>query len=391
MRSSDLQVHQYDSIAQVDAALWEDLWLRDRRAHIYQKYDWYRTWEEQFAPAEPVRILIVRSGERAVGAAALMVHRQCRWGVARRRILTFLSSHSSAYPLDQGPLLDPACEEEVLEVLARHILGMKGYAAFQCELFEAGSPADRLLDAVARRTGREAHRREVTRSHLVDLALDYEAFIQGLGSRTRRNVRNYSKKFFEGGADRAVTVARTPGEMRELLAAMRRQKRDRFEELGAQSNLDEERLSGFLDSLAERLQPKGWMHGVVAQMGDAIAATQLFFLDEHGHAYSYNSSFDPEFKELRLHYLVEAERFKEAIARGYGRMDLSTGHDEHKRHWSGGQTRALLEGWVIVRPLGNACYWLWEQARERLRRPSDAGAGSGLSPSDPQPAAEERQ
>lgn len=359
---------------------YEKLWSRDPRAQVYQSEAWMTAWERHFAPGR-VRVIALEARGGLVGALPVVALDRWREGQFRGRVLTIASSCSAAYPLDLGPLIDPAWRDGVLEALAEALLGLareEGADGILFELYAADSAAAELLARVATRARRPAVCRAVAESHLAQLAPTYEAFVEGLGSRTRRNVRAYAKKFYEAGAAHRVVAADSAADFARLLEVMAEQKAKRFAELGKDSNLGEERLNAFLNEALPALHAQGRLTGLMAMVGERVGGTQLYLHDAHGHAYSYNSSFDMEFKELRLHYILETERFKRAIEAGYRMMDLSTGHAEHKQHWTNGLQRELFEGAVLLTARGRVANWCLDRMRDwKARRAAEVQGEAG--------------
>ncbi len=361
--------HAMDSIAEES---WQDLWECAVDSNVYQTYDWYRSFERHFGLAGKIQLILVRQGERLVGACPLMFVRQQRFGIFRHRILTFLSSFSPAYPLDQGPLIArDADQAAVLGAMARAITRLAGISTIEFELCEPGSLASQLLQRVAEILDHRVSRVAAIESHQVDLPGDLETLIGSLGGRTRRNVRHTCRKFETLGQTREHRQVQTMDELLEMLATMRTQKRERFDSTGRHSTFEDDRFDAFLHEVALALWRRGRLIGLVARVDGRIVATQLIFKDEHQHIYSYNSSSDPEFTQHRLHYLLSIRRFEEAIRLGYRRIDLSTGHAAHKEHWSRGNTRTLWQSRVVLRPEAELLWRLKEKLahwhHERVR------------------------
>jgi CelD/BcsL family acetyltransferase involved in cellulose biosynthesis len=363
------------SLSALPVDAWDSLWQADPDAHVYLSLPWLTAWERHYAPGQLRLLLAETAAGKLVGALPLYVARRWHAGRVRGRLLTMAGSCSPAYPLDMQPLLAPDFAEQTMAALANALAAQQGADAILFELYAAGSRAEQLLQRVAQTLNRPQLCHSVEFSHLVQLAPTYEAFLESLGARTRRNVRAYAKKFYEAGPQNTLESAETPEAFRALLQAMAAQKARRFAELGQTSNFDEARLTAFLDDALPALHAAGLLTGLMALVDGRIGATQLYLHDAHGHAYSYNSSFDPDFKELRLHYLLETERFRRAIDAGYPMMDLSTGHGEHKQHWTGGRQRELFEGAVLLTLRGRLVHRLGEWARQwKARRAAAASA-----------------
>ena len=361
-----LEVTIHDTFKTVPADEWENLWKRTPQAHVYQTWCWYATWARHFAKPGCIRVLLVHDGGRLVGSAPLYIYTQSFYGFFRRKVLTFLSSYSPVYPLDQGPLIEVEALDKVLATLADRIIKLRGFDVISFELFAPESPTHLLIEELAHRCGRRVDYRACATSHVVELAPAYEDFISTLGSTTRKNIRKYSNRFFaEEG--RKIKIVSLPEEMLELLEALCTQKQRRFKCMGRKSTFDNDRFIAFLKDVCTTFLHDGRVLGLMALVDGKIAATQLILLDQHGHCFAYNSSYDLDFTDMRLHYVLENARFEAAIQKGYQQMDLSSGFNHHKEHWSRGNTRDLLEGTLVMRPLGNTSFWLLGQIKAVLK------------------------
>jgi CelD/BcsL family acetyltransferase involved in cellulose biosynthesis len=360
-----MRVTCHPSFGEIDAARWEDLWRRAPQSNVYQTRAWYAAYERHLGAHDSLRILVAEENSRWIGAAALEIADQSI-GPVRRRVLTLMSSLSAAYPLDQGPLFDGDRGDAALEALARAIAAMGGFTAFHGTRFEAGSSADRLLAAVARAAGQPPP--ETTppiHSHLVELLGDYDLLLASMGPMSRKSVRRFARRFEEAG--HAVRLVAARSEVDPLIDTLRRQKHETFRKRGDASSFDDPRLAAFLADACKALFDQGRMTGIELRIAGAIGGTAILLHDEHGHCYAYNNSFDPQHRDMRPHYVLDGAAAREAIRRGFPRIDLSTGSDDHKLHWSRGNTRALLERAVVRRPLRNLPFDLARRARHHLK------------------------
>ena len=363
-----IRVEILNNLEQVDRDQWEELWKSDPTATVFQTYSWYAAWLQHFGTEVEQRILLVWGQDRLVGACPLCITLQQRFGIIRRRILTFISSHSAVHALDQAPICAPDQEEKVLYILAQAIQGMRGFTAFHCELFEQDSRTHRLLSRLG-----DVLRRSVTSSpsilsHVVILPDSFEELVKQRLSWTRRRTLRKTCRKFDRNSDRIeLRTALTEPDLHLLVAAMGQHKGERFKARGARSTLDDQRFVAFLKTVSPVLAAEGRAIGWIALVDGKPAATELAFFDEHGHFFPYNTSFDLQFSKLRLNYVIESARFTEAIQRGYDHLDLSTGLSEYKVHWTKGNGRELHFGEIIVHRLANVLFWMLTRARRLLR------------------------
>lgn len=352
------------SFSEIKEYEWEMLWKEVPCANIYQTWKWYDAWERHLGCPGQLRLIVVRDGGKLIAVAPLYLDIK-RISFFQRSILTFVSSRSCAHPLDQGPLVLSAAYIPLIKLLAETIVNMGEYDIISFELFEQGSPAHDLLEEIARRINRRVHYRLFAKSHMVSLETTYENFLGTLGPSTRKNIRKVSNRFLSNTNNKIHKVG-TTHELNQLLNALGAQKETRFRSRGYLSSFTDAEFTAFLKDACSGFLERGRLIGLMALVGDTIAATQLILIDEHGHTYGYNSSFEPEYEEMRIHYLLESMRFREVISLGHHTMDLSTGYSQHKSHWTKGNTRDLLEGVIVVSCFDNACFWIFRKIKENM-------------------------
>jgi len=347
---------------------WEELWTVTPNANIYQTWSWYTCWNKHFGNSECLRLILVRHNDNLIGVIPLYIE-TIYIGLFEKKILTFISSMSDAHPLNQGPLISPntfGASEDIMEAIANKIINMGGYDIIVFELFDKENPARLLMDKISSHALRRAHYSICASSHIVKLESTYDDFVKTLGSSTRKNIRKVNNKFFSSDNNQ-IHLARSKDEIDRLIDTLSIQKEERFNNQGVRSSFSDRRFVAFLKDVCAEFLQKERVIGLVANVSGSIAATQLIFVDEHGNSYAYNSSFDPAFSEMRLHYLLESERFKHVISKRCKEMDLSTGYREHKDHWAKGDPRDLFNGIVFMNRVDEFCYYAMKKIKDTIR------------------------
>jgi CelD/BcsL family acetyltransferase involved in cellulose biosynthesis len=363
-----LEVTILDDFETVPVNEWEDLWQRTERACVYQTWSWYYWWAKHFAKRGSMRIMLVRCRGRLVGAAPLYICSQIRYGIFNRKALTFLSSSSYAYPLYQEPLIDSEIARDlVIALLAERISTLKGFDVISFEHLTSDSLAMALLHELKRRTGKDLIWQNRITSHVVRLPSTYQDFVGSLGSRTRKNLRYYTNRFLLKPGH-MVKVVGSADDMLKLVDALCDQKIRRFASIGRKSTFSDVGFRMFLKNVCISFLNEERVLGLMAMIDGLVVATQLILLDRHGHAFGYNSSYDLDYEDWRIPYVLESLRLEIAIQKGYRSMDLSSGYDQHKEHWSQGNVSNLMEGMLVVRPIGNMSFWILDHLKKILNR-----------------------
>jgi len=362
-----MEVTVHNTFKTISEDQWESLWKSMPTSNIYQTWSWFNAWEKHFVQPGSLRVLLFSENGQLVGAAPLFIFRESRLGIFKRKVLTFASSYSLPYPLDQGPLVDPDRVDQIISKMAIEISKLKGFNIISFELFEHGGLTWKLLQALSRHINCRVSCKILYVSHIVILPETYEAFIKTLGKSTRKNIRKAHNRFFEEKSNK-VEIIKSSEEVAELVETLSKQKNIRFSKKEEYSTFKDSRFVSFLNDVCVSFLRDGRLLGMIARVNGKIAATQLVLLDQNGYSFAYNSSFDSIYRDMRIHYVLESMRFKYAIKMGYRWMDLSAGHDHHKNHWSKGNTRNLYEGILVIRPLENTAFYLLDELKTLFKR-----------------------
>jgi CelD/BcsL family acetyltransferase involved in cellulose biosynthesis len=312
-----------------EAALadWGRLYSADPTATPFSSPGWARAWMRQWSQAPEPWLLRVRDdAQRVVGLAAFVLQR--RGGV---RILSMLGKEPGDY---WDVLAEPAQREAVVAAVARE-LGRRRGAWDVClvNCMPHGSPTPQALAAGA---GLNMHALAPIACPSVELPDSFDAYLDTLPSRRRRNLRRHLRRLDEGDVE--LHDVRDPARLPELVAQWQELRRTQWAHQGkaiSRRHLSP-RFGGFMLEALNELLPSGT--AVVWEFRHAGETVGVYFnfVDERAF-YWYLGGIRPDALSLGIGKIAIGHGIRSSIASDRRVYDFTRGDDEYK-YWYGAKT-----------------------------------------------------
>ncbi|HEY5168416.1 MAG TPA: GNAT family N-acetyltransferase [Thermoleophilia bacterium] len=199
---------------------------------------------------------------------------------------------------------------------------------------------------------------------IVDLPDTEEAYLASLGKRTRREVRNKSRRLLESHGDTFAEMVASADHPEEFVAALIAWKNERFNAHGKNTVWQEN--PGADQGFAELVRRRGRVR--ITRIDGSVAAVNFLF--PVGTAvYVLQAGFDPKYEDFSLGFLNTYWNIADAIRTGHRELSLLWGQDDHKRRFGAKPRRATRLS--VFRNRTARIYSLdegWEVAWRNLRR-----------------------
>ena len=315
--------------------VWDQVLSRSGAASPFLTWAWHRACAEAL-PADAAancRAVVLRGATGDVEAVfPFRVQRAHPWGVPVTELGWAFGDLGSPDHLDL--LASPKADLDALVgALDRLPWGVIRLA----NLAEDGSNVDRFCEACDRH-GWTVRRRPIRRCPYLELPESWDAYLSSLSSHGRHAIRRKERKL-----RREHHVALTDyGQERieEGLRHLERLHAQRWDGGGALSDPVIQRLhSRFAASLAERGQL--WL---VSLDLDGSPAAAWYGFTSGDTVYHYQSGRDPRWERDRVGTVLVSLMIRQAIERGYRRLDFLRGDEAYKREW----TQTARQAYEIV-------------------------------------------
>jgi CelD/BcsL family acetyltransferase involved in cellulose biosynthesis len=164
----------------------------------------------------------------------------------------------------------------------------------------------------------------------LDLSQTWEAFLGGLGSKDRHELRRKIRRLEREVAFeilRPEDGSSLSAGMEIFFALHRKSRKDKAEFMTPE-------MEAYFREISARFQERGWLSlSFLRLAGKEVAA--FFSFDFAGTEYVYNSGYDPEFARFSPGIVLAAHCIRQAIERGMTSFNFLRGREDYKYHLGG--------------------------------------------------------
>jgi CelD/BcsL family acetyltransferase involved in cellulose biosynthesis len=336
--------------------VWDRLLLGATWHTPFHSFEWCRLACEHLVPAR-TRLCILTARDRGgelCGLAPLYVSPASR---LRPATLRSLSTEVGDYG---GFLLRPDGAELVCRALLDWLLcSREGWDSIDLTGLPAGSPLVALAHSGAIRGIRfEA----IDACHRISLPSSPEAYLRGLGRKTRENVRRQRRRL-EREHEAAFSSVTDADELSGALDQFITMQRERFAAMHYRGFFKTPRRERFFRDIASALLKRGWLDLHCLRIDGVLAAAQ-FGMELHGTRFNYQIAMDVRHASHGPGTLVMLSSIEAAISRGVTCYDLLRGARGYKRTLGAEEHSRFVLGWTR-RP---AVDWLQRWRARGLKR-----------------------
>ncbi len=304
---------------------WEALSAEAETASPFNSWLWQWTWWRVFGASKDLRICVVRDGPRALAIAPFYLLRYGRGPLTLRVLLPLGYGNDLTERMD--PLIATGCRGAALTALASHL----ARAAPWDLLVWQGVANDDLPSSL------RAHRHT---THLIPYAVrslppTWDAFVAGLSTRMRANLRYYPNRLARHGYTAGVRMVSDPDALGPALTTFLRLHAARAAWPGSPPHSDRFARAphrSFLALLAPALAAQGQFHLALLTVDGHDVAAQLIL--EHADTLSlYYSGVDPAWLPYGVGLQLTAACLRDAIGRGVRHLDWLHDSGPWKQRW----------------------------------------------------------
>jgi CelD/BcsL family acetyltransferase involved in cellulose biosynthesis len=272
-------------------------------------------WRHAAPPGAALRVVLVLEGEQLIGVAPLYLE------PGRLRRLRLLAADVSART---EPLSQPGREREVAEAMAA-ALAPDRPGALLLEGVDDRSPWPAALHA-AWRGSRLSRERTGAAPRIVLQGGDVEAWLSGLSSKMRAQLRRHRRRLEDAGA--VFSRAQSGDELTRALEAFAHLHRVRWAERGGSGVLDDN-VERMLAAAGAGLLGADRFRAYTVEVDGELISIQLF-VAAGGEVTYWLGGFDERWSKQSPALLAVVEAVREALEAGETGIDLGYGDQEYK-------------------------------------------------------------
>ncbi len=354
---------------------WEKLLASAGEASPFLTLDWVLCCLD-YAPSNPLHVLVARSGDLMVGIAPLWREPKNYRGITART-LSFIRSSETA---ETDLIVDPAAREEVLRAFLRYFHeGKPGvWDVVSLGQWPAESANAKRMLALLESSGGGHFVGVSSLVPFVPIAGDWETFWQSrsyLFRKSRRGILNRLKRL--GEIEVVALGSDRPDEALRVYLSVAERGWKQAEGLAASSRPE---LKRFFESLTRAAGRRGWLRVWVLRIGGEAVAAE-YHVAAGGRVHALRADYDEAWSAHSPGACLEYHILQRLFAEGMREYSTGPGSDDYKRRWTEQERtnlsvtlcRATRTG-LLVRFLETTLVPALRRARAAFRRAEPAAA-----------------
>ena len=306
-----------DSLADLPA-YWTDSQSKLNWSSVFVLPAWMRAWQEVFGAGRETFIRTVRDGETVIGIAPLMVNENTAGFIGDPSVCDY-----------QDFVIAPGREKDFCNAL---LDDLKRQNILKLDLMHVrpDSTVVKVLVPLAGERRYEVRSQPDAISYEMDLPPTFDAYLEGLTTKQRHEVRRKLRRMSEAGTIEYRFVTEGPA----LSGAL-----DAFFKMFVESRQDKasfltEPMKHFFRVLAAALAGIGLLRLGVLEL-DTRPVAEIMCFDYNNCIYLYNSGYDPGYTALSAGLLSKVLAIKDSIEKSKSRFDFLKGAEIYKNHLGG--------------------------------------------------------
>lgn len=377
--SLSIRIEVFHSFSEVEA-----IWRKAQEqcaCYGFQTFDWLSTWQETIGVAERIEPHIVHIAD--AGGETLML---LPLGVQRRLGLSFVNFLGGVVTDYQAPIvradfvahLDAAALDRLIAYVMERLPRIDVIAFEKMPL---------LIDDVANPLARLPDAEHTDNAYAATLGDTFEEFKRRRSAKFFSTARRKWRRLSEV-APTTFCIAESPDAAAEILRALVRQKRRRWQEVGSPDLFAKPGYLAFYSTLAERRLADGFIQTSALRVGEAVVATHWGMVFRNRFYWLMPTYEAGDWARFSVGGLLMQTLVERSISQGLKKFDLTIGDEAYKDLWADHTLPlyACIRGltgkgkvYREVRLVGSRIKG-WAKQSERLRRLVRAWRSSGWSP-----------
>ncbi|PYV14137.1 MAG: hypothetical protein DMG21_19130 [Acidobacteria bacterium] len=314
---------------------WNALASSSKFQNVFASFDWAWGWwhhvgrDESILGQKSLFIVVVRTRDRVVGIAPLMIRKPSRQGLSVRK-LEFIGSTFNDY----NDFLLGESQPAVLGALARFMIENEHFwDIVDFRSFPNSSPSPGILRETFAEFALPHRLAPDDPCPYVPITTDWEGVLKTLPYDTRSTFRKKAHRL-QRLKDQGLRmrIIEHPQDETELVARMA-EVEERKRVHGLAGNRFVRATRGFFEYLFKALGPAGCLSVAVMEQGDRLVAYRLGFRVGRK-IWDYTTAFDPALGKLSPGTMLIPQLIDYAFQKGFEELDFLRGDEPYKRRFA---------------------------------------------------------
>jgi CelD/BcsL family acetyltransferase involved in cellulose biosynthesis len=320
---------------------WNDAVERASVPHPFLRHEWLSTWWEAFRDghAQQLHVIVVRRDSRMCAAAPLMFERAPMYGVPIRRLRLLHNDHTP-----RADVIVADHDEQAYRALWQGIQDdSQRWDVLQLSQLASESMTRDMFRRLAAEHRQRTGLWQSGAAPYLKLASSWKAYVDGLSSKFRQNLRNRRARLSRFG-EPALEVISDPQAILSSHEDAQQLEQSGWKTLEGTAIVSDPCAQRFYRLLTERASDCPWLRMFFLKVGGcrvatsyaAIYQTRLFFL---------KTGYDPSYAQCSPFKLLTYFAMEYAFAQGLTEVDFLGDTEPWKLEWT---TTTRAHDWLFV-------------------------------------------
>ena len=320
-------INDYAAFERLEPA-WNETVDRAGLTHPFLRHEWLRTWWQSFGHGRTLNVMVVKSGQKIIALAPLMLEKAQMYRVPVRRVQFLHNDHTP-----KADVIVTERADEVFDALWAALMNARAkWDVLQLSQLPGDSPTHDQIARLAARGSYSTSLWQSDASPYVELSSDWNAYLQGRRSHLRQNLRNRLNRLSKLG-DVALEVISDRDAIREARDHALQLEASGWKQDAGTSILSDPQVKLFYTLLAERAAEHGWLRLLFLTVNGRRIATS--YASKYQDRLSFfKTGYDPQFSEYAPFKLLTYFTIRDGFSAGLREVDFLGDAEPWKLEWT---------------------------------------------------------
>ena len=319
---------------------WNETVDRAGLTHPFLRHEWLRCWWESFGQGRSLAVMVVRSGNRILALAPLMLETARMHGIPVRRVQFLHNDHT--------PKADVIVAERADEAYAALWKTLQDNHAkwdvLQLSQLQYDSPTHDQMSRFAAAGAYPTTLWQSDNSPYLELKNDWHAYLNGRHAKLKQNLRNRLNRLTRQFGEPSLEVIGDPAAVAAARDEALALEASGWKRQAGTAICSDPHVMRFYTLLAERASASGWLRLLFLQVNGRRIATS-YASRYHDRLSFFKTGYDPAFAAYAPFKLLTYFTIRDGFADALREVDFLGDAEPWKLEWT---TTTRPHDWLFV-------------------------------------------